>query len=166
MRYAVMSRPCTDWPITRVSVTNEDGGRRGEVDGRWWRLLSSTAVDVVVSCVSAGGSWSVDVVVAGAVVGVVADEAVSTESATSTSTTTSCQITSGATHHDSFIMRCGIRLGVMRTPRSPYGILLRFTNPPTLARNLVIVHMTPYLALILGADPSSCGPVTSTAVAS
>ncbi len=22
MRYAVMSRPCTDWPITRVSVTN------------------------------------------------------------------------------------------------------------------------------------------------
>src|SRR4051812_8650811 len=54
----------------------------------------------------------------------------------------------------------------MTTPRSPYGNGLRLTNPPTLARNLVIFVMNPYLARILVRISSSSGPVTSPAVAS
>src|SRR4029078_3799825 len=54
----------------------------------------------------------------------------------------------------------------MTTPRSPYGICLRFNTPPTFAKNLVRWHMNPYLALISLRISSNCGPVTPSAVAS
>ena len=42
---------------------------------------------------------------------------------------------------------------MISTPRSPYGNFLRFTNPPTFARNLVILAHEPVLGPDLGADP-------------
>ena len=70
MRYAVMSRPCTDLPMTRVSVTNDDASD-----------VVVAGIVVVVVVVAAVVVLAVVVVVevaagSGVVTAVVADEAV------------------------------------------------------------------------------------------
>ena len=61
-----MSRPCTDWPITRVSVTN-DGATVVVVEGAVVEMVVDGCVEVVVlegAVLEVAGDGVVDVVVA------------------------------------------------------------------------------------------------------
>src|SRR3954471_23730560 len=161
-----MSRPCTDLPITRVSVTN-DGATDVVVAGVVVdvELVEVVDVEVVVVAVDvvvvelAAGSPVVEAVVADAVV-------VDCPCDVDEQATISWEMTSGATHHDLVLIGSGDQLGVMITPRSPYGIFLRLITPPTLAKNFVMWNMKTYFVLMPVRMASSCGPVTSSAVAS
>src|SRR4051794_4717236 len=157
-----MSRPCTECPITRVSVTND--GATDVVDaGVVVVVVLAEVVVVVVVVVLVVGGVATGSAVVSAVVG---DEVVVDCVCDVEEQATNCQMTSGATHHDLVLIGSGDQLGVMTTPRSPYGIFLRLITPPTLAKNFVMWHMKPYLALMPVRISSSCGPVTNSAVAS
>ena len=89
-----MSRPCTDRPITRVSLTNDAAIVVDVVD---CDVVDVVDVDVVVSAAVVVGS----VVVGGGVVDVVDSVCEVDEQATSG------QITSGASHHDLALIGSG-----------------------------------------------------------
>src|SRR4051812_17979424 len=101
-----MSRPCTECPITRVSVTND--GATDVVDAGVVVVVvvlaevEGVVVVLVVGEVAAGSA------VVSAIVGneVVVDCVCDVEEQA-----TNCQMTSGATHHDLVLIRSRDQLG-------------------------------------------------------